>query len=121
MMCRTPVLDDYYMGIVAIVTCAQQLMFFIIAAYFKFDKVISAFHEISPDHHVRTCKPAWKTGHRFARICDSRIMKNRRKCVYPSLSSLYVHSTTISFLLDLLKCVVGTVQVRAGGEKHIVG
>jgi hypothetical protein len=39
MMCRTPVLDDYYMGIVAIVTCAQQLLFFIIAAYFKFDKV----------------------------------------------------------------------------------
>jgi len=39
MLCKTEVLDAYYMGIVALVTVAQQLFFFIIAAYFKFDKV----------------------------------------------------------------------------------
>ena len=38
-MCKTEVLDPYYMGISALVTVAQQVIFFIIAAYFQFDKV----------------------------------------------------------------------------------
>lgn len=37
-MCKTDVLDAYFMGIVALVTVAYQLIFFIIAAYFEFDK-----------------------------------------------------------------------------------
>ena len=40
MRCNTEVLDEYYMGICALVTVAQQLFFFIIAAYFQFDKVL---------------------------------------------------------------------------------
>ena len=39
MYCATEVLDSYFMGICCIVTVAQQLFFFVIAAYFKFDKV----------------------------------------------------------------------------------
>jgi hypothetical protein len=38
MLCKTEVLDPYYMGITALVTIAQQLFFFVIAAYFQFDK-----------------------------------------------------------------------------------
>ena len=39
MLCTTEVLDSYYMGICTLVTIGQQLIFFVIAAYFQFDKV----------------------------------------------------------------------------------
>mmetsp|Transcript_20117 Transcript_20117/g.39062 ORF Transcript_20117/g.39062 Transcript_20117/m.39062 type:complete len:336 (+) Transcript_20117:113-1120(+) len=39
MRCTTEVLDAYYMGICAIITVAMQVTFFIIAAYYQFDKV----------------------------------------------------------------------------------
>ena len=37
--CLTPVFDNYYIIISSIITIIQQFIFFIIAAYFKFDKV----------------------------------------------------------------------------------
>jgi len=39
MFCETEVLDGYFMGLCALVTVAMQVSFFIIAAYYKFDKV----------------------------------------------------------------------------------
>ena len=43
MLCKTEVLDAYFMGICCLVTVAQQLLFFVIAAYFQFDKVTGAY------------------------------------------------------------------------------
>jgi steroid 5-alpha reductase family enzyme len=37
--CAAPALDEYFLGITAIVTVGQQSLFFVIAAYFQFDKV----------------------------------------------------------------------------------
>lgn len=37
--CITPIFDNYYIIISSIITIIQQFLFFIIAAYFKFDKV----------------------------------------------------------------------------------
>jgi len=37
--CAVPVLDEYYLGITAIITASQQFIFFLIAAGLKFDKV----------------------------------------------------------------------------------
>lgn len=38
-MATAHVLDDYYLGITAIVTVAYQLVFFAVAFTFKFDKL----------------------------------------------------------------------------------
>ncbi len=46
-MCKTEVLDEYYMGICFLVTVGQQLLFFFIAAHFKFDKV-TGLHSLYP-------------------------------------------------------------------------
>eukprot|EP00961_Rhodomonas_salina_P116140 1563416-Rhodomonas_salina.1 len=37
--CSVEVMDEWYLGISAVITVAQQVFFFIIAAGFKFDKV----------------------------------------------------------------------------------
>ena len=37
--CITQIFDNYYIIISSIITIIQQFLFFIIAAYFKFDKV----------------------------------------------------------------------------------
>ena len=37
--CAVPVLDEYYLGITAIITASQQFIFFLIAAGLEFDKV----------------------------------------------------------------------------------
>ena len=39
MLCNVEIFDPYYFGFSALITILYQLLFFIIAAWFKFDKV----------------------------------------------------------------------------------
>ena len=57
MLCKTEVLDSYYMGITTLVTIAQQLFFFVIAAYFQFDKASAGSSEdFSPPMNGGDCQ-----------------------------------------------------------------
>lgn len=47
-MATPHLLDDYYLGITAIVTVAFQLVCFFIAFYFQFDKITGPLPSIPP-------------------------------------------------------------------------